>query len=264
MIGVTIAIGQKWEEVAKRAADAVREFTGLDTIIIKESKGHYHKYIQLRLFEFISGHDDLFYYDADTRMIHHWNPRAWVPRSRIGAVRAHWRYPQIQKVCNKRNIDPTQYPNCGLMILNRRYHRDIFELASSYPEMMENQNVQVQLATAMHDLDTPFCWLPRMFNWVRPVGPTSECMPVVIWHLIGVPRFNNQLPKNTPKFEYNSKAWQYVYNASPDLWEEDGSILNGGDAMYWFAGRDLASGHMVKLTMSRTHILNSELINVDG
>ena len=92
MLGITIGTGEYYSRLAKRAARAVEEKTGVKTIVLGDE--HFAAsglpaphHLKLRLFDFVDD-DFVMYFDADMVCLNSWKPERVARKDAVVAVAA--------------------------------------------------------------------------------------------------------------------------------------------------------------------------------
>ena len=185
MIGVTLAIGGGYQYYAELAMESVTKHTGLDCVCISEPKREVEQWalphLKFDLFDYVED-DDIFFFDADTRMVRDWEVQA-LAGEKMGVV-ADFPYSEILKdrEQNVPEIPEGEYFNTGMMILNRQAHEPVLRRAR---EIQENTPFewtccydQSYINKAAHEMRAPLLILPEIYNFVG----------------FGIFRFDNDLP----------------------------------------------------------------------
>ena len=126
MIGVTLGVGETYLRLARFAAERLRRFTGLDSVILDES--HFRSrpldcahLLKLHAFDFVES-ENILYYDADLIFVDHWRPQQFAGARELICVRdltfADW----IQQDAALHRLSPYDYFNSGFFIANRAHH----------------------------------------------------------------------------------------------------------------------------------------------
>jgi len=149
MIAVTIGVGPFYGEMARLAAERVRTFTGLPTLILGDEAYRSHvdarhiaaigpmasTALKTRLFELCPDYDDILYFDADLVFLAPWDPRAFAGTERFVCVRDSWYLDFIQAEAARLGVPCERYFNAGFFIASREAHAGI--LAESYRRFAE-------------------------------------------------------------------------------------------------------------------------------
>src|SRR5438045_8754336 len=103
MIAVTIGIGEYYKRLAIRASEAVRNMTGLETVILEDthfvSSGlPYPHLLKLRVFDVVDD-DKVMFFDSDMVCLNVWNPQRFARRDEFVAVTARL-YPMVIRACS--------------------------------------------------------------------------------------------------------------------------------------------------------------------
>lgn len=135
MIGVTIAIGPDWKEVAQLASDRMTSFTGLKCHIVDDWHGvpyEHPSWVKCRLLDIFRNEDSILYFDSDI-----WCMKPWKPDKIFeGCNRDFMAVPAvdnkyIQDECKRFNLPQGgKYITAGLLLFGRE-HREVFRYAES-------------------------------------------------------------------------------------------------------------------------------------
>lgn len=191
MVGVTIGVGEYYSRLAKYAAQAMEEKTGIKTTIL----GHEHfnssrilapHHLKLRMFDFVD--DDLIlYFDADMVCLNQWSPVKLAQKDAVVAVAESAR-PLHVRTAKDWKIPVAEYFNTGLMILNREYHREWLReterfVLSTKEAKVYNTFDQAALNITRHRLGLRVRLLDRRYNWIGYGGSRlSSEVPVFLAH----------------------------------------------------------------------------------
>jgi len=277
MIAVTIGTG-RYQQLAKYAAQAVREKTGLDTIILSDE--HFAAsgfptphFLKLRLFD-LTNADSILFFDADIICLNRWCPQSFASEDAVVGVadRA-----VFKEVCREWGIPIGEYINTGLMILNRHLHHEWFceteRFVRSKPPMDFWE--QSPLNIVRHNMGLKLNLIDRRYNWLDVgAGSLSLKLPIYMAHkIIGPagmanleyfegrhdPNFKggieldevatDGLKGQILRFKNGLKDTSFYLNADGTLGPPE-SPVNGS---YWFVRND--SGMPVLVISSETEIL---------
>ena len=135
MIGVTLGIGKGWEEVAKRAADRMSEFTGLQCHVISKWSGkafEHPAWLKCRILDIFRTENDFLYFDSDIWCVKPWKPDKLFEgcnRDFVAVPAVDNKF--IEQECKRFNLPMGgQYISAGLLVFGRE-HRQVFEYAES-------------------------------------------------------------------------------------------------------------------------------------
>lgn len=169
MIGITIGIGDGWEEAAETSAYMMERRTGCDCIVIKHDPIglHHPSWLKTRIWDFVpNGVDEIFFFDADFLSNQPWNPTVLFSdlQRRFLAV------PDVNSQavfneCQRHGLPfPDSYINAGFFICGRE-HRPVLESVHSkfYPQY-GSWLEQTGLNRALLESGTEVVRLPRTFN----------------------------------------------------------------------------------------------------
>jgi len=120
MLGVTVAIGDGWQECGETAARCMSAHTGLDCQVIDDwPNGHRlsHPYWAKLWIQDVFPEDDLLFFDSDLICQREWNPNDLLEGCDFAWV--HDTSRQITAEAQKLGLDPTLYGNSGLMLIRK-------------------------------------------------------------------------------------------------------------------------------------------------
>ena len=209
MLGVTLGVGEKYLRLAHFAAERLRRFTGLNSIILDESHfrsrplEHIHL-LKLHAFDLVES-ENILYYDADLIFVDHWRPQQFAGTRELICVRdiafADW----IQQDSTLHHIPPFEYFNSGFFIANRLHHEQLFRVAQDLAPFSRSRCFvdQTCLNWARSLLNVPVKFLSKRFNWVMCSEATyrRNLFPVVGAHI--------------PYREHGPKLFEYVERFEP-------------------------------------------------
>jgi hypothetical protein len=183
MIAVTIAVGERHEQLAEQAAASVEWSTGLRAYVLRETPGEWQpaKY-KLKLLEMFSS-ESVLYFDADTYFVRKWDVRQFDGDTEFIAVRD---MPSGARDadCYRYDIDRERYFNSGIWIANNRNHGRAFHLAHvlchspTYQTRFKYE--QTALNVAIQRLAVPVRFLDNRYNWLCDPKVKRPDEPVVI------------------------------------------------------------------------------------
>lgn len=191
MIAVTIGIGEGYTKLARYAARAVQEMTGLKTLILTDE--HFTNsglpqphHLKLRLFNFV--HDDtVMFFDSDMVCLNPWNPTQFAKDDALVAV-VERPVPTIMRICQAFDIPWHEYFNAGLMILNRKYHQEWLRETERFVQTDKkfaeyDPYDQAALNITRHRLGLKLELLDRRYNWIGfGIGKLCFEVPVFMAH----------------------------------------------------------------------------------
>lgn len=191
MVGITIGTGEYYSRLAKLAARAVEEKTGVKTIIISDE--HFAAsgllaphHLKLRLFDFVDD-DFVMYFDADMVCLNSWNPEKLARKDAVVAVAESAR-PLHVRTAQDWDIPLGEYFNAGLLILNRQCHRGWLRETESFVQTDAkfaeyDPYDQAALNITRHRLGLRLELLDRRYNWIGYGGSRlSYEVPVFMAH----------------------------------------------------------------------------------
>ena len=188
MIAVTIGIGEKWELLARLAAESCRESTGLETFILGEEAMRRYGYttphhLKYKLFHEFPDADSILYFDADTIFLQPFEARAFIDRPVFPCVRDLYESEAVvREEAGSLRLPPENYFNSGFFIVQRAFHATFLEkaqwLTGRQASMFKDQTF---LNGARHMLGTPILYLPREYNMLG-FDRARDTSRVVIGH----------------------------------------------------------------------------------
>ncbi len=171
MLGVTIGVG-KWRRAAELTAQAAHTNTGLETRVLGDAEWatvreqyEHPSYLRLHLFDFVED-DDVLYFDADAIHLRPWNPREFAGRPELIAAVDRC----VGEEARKFGLEPNEYFNAGVMILNRQRHEPMLRMAQrmiAEGERFEFYWEQTPLNLARKRCGIPLLDLGPRFNRLR-------------------------------------------------------------------------------------------------
>jgi|LSQX01.2.fsa_nt_gb hypothetical protein len=124
---VTIGVGRAYREMAELAAASVQRWTGLEPVVIRNTRGIHPAKYKLKLLEQFDG--PVFYFDADTRMVGPWPELLGYGSSPAFRASAHEPAAAVAQDCAHYKLDQRVYFYSGAWIANREHHGEAFRLA---------------------------------------------------------------------------------------------------------------------------------------
>lgn len=193
MVGITIGVGQYYGELAELAAKAMQEKTGVETVVLRDE--HFAKsglpaphHLKLRMFDLVDA-DSIVYFDADMACLKPWEPQRFANSRAVVAVAESAR-PLHVHTAEHWGIPVQEYFNAGLMILNRRYHKDWlletehFVLTDTKFKEYDPLD-QAALNIIRHRMGLKLELLDRRYNWIGyGVGRLCYEVPVFMAHTL--------------------------------------------------------------------------------
>jgi hypothetical protein len=191
MVGVTIGVGEYYSRLAKYAAQAMEEKTGVKTTILTDE--HFTSsglpaphHLKLRMFDFVDD-ESLMYFDADMVCLNPWSPERCARKDAVVAVAESAR-PLHVHTAQDWEIPLGEYFNAGLIILNRQYHGDWLRETERFVHT-DNKFAeydpydQAALNITRHRLGLKMELLDRRYNWIGYGGSRlSYEVPVFLAH----------------------------------------------------------------------------------
>lgn len=257
-VAVTIGVG-RFEHLARRAADEMRQMTGLETVVLGpehlEASGLEHpSFLKFRLFDLVDA-ENILWFDADMVPLAPWSPQEFFGNPAIVAVRDRMLGTVLQEAEDWK-IPPAEYFNAGLFIANATAHKRWLQTAESLrfinPTMLQDQS---PLNAARVRLQIPMKLLDRRYNWLGfGSNSLSLDMPVYMAHKLAPDRldlnegyFEGRYELFAPQILYNEleskrlqgKTFTWSDGESPKhiTLRDDGTLLppsDAADAGYWF------------------------------
>src|ERR1051325_8949622 len=191
MIGITIGTGEYYSRLAKLAARALEEKTGVKSIILGDE--HFAAsglpaphHLKLRLFDFVEDESVLFF-DADMVCLNPWRPERLARKHALVAVAESAR-PLHVRTAQDWGIPLNEYFNAGLLILNRKCHRDWLRETERFVKTDQkfaeyDPYDQAALNITRHRLGLKLELLDRRYNWIGYGGSRlSYEVPVFLAH----------------------------------------------------------------------------------
>ena len=207
MIGVTIAIGQHYLELAERAAESCRRYTGLDVLVISSLLGFSRvSQLKLRLFEPpLSLRGTVLWFDADMYFCRSWDLSELCNKPEVAGVHD-YDTPEVMREAGRLGLHWPTYINGGLWVANSDHHRGLFARAASLydrPALTTCCREQFSINLALRDMRTPVRLLDRRYNWItHPEAATPD--DVVVLHAAG----GGLQSANRKKFAEEVRRWQ--------------------------------------------------------
>ena len=191
MLGITIGTGEYYSRLAKLAARAVEEKTGIRTMVLGDE--HFAAsglpaphYLKLRLFDFTED-DFVMYFDADMVCLNSFNPKQFARKDAVVAVAENARFLHV-RTAQDWGIPLNEYFNAGLLILHRQCHRDWLRETERFVETDTkfaeyDPYDQAALNITRHRLGLKLELLDRRYNWIGYGGSRlSHQVPVFLAH----------------------------------------------------------------------------------
>ena len=193
MVGVTIGVGEYYGQLAKLAAKAMEEKTGLMTVVLDDK--HFTSsglpaphHLKLRMFDFVDA-DSIVYFDADMACLKPWKPEQFADNEAVVAVAESAR-PLHVHTAQDWGIPVEEYFNAGLMILNRRHHEDWLRETERFvltdTKFKEYDPLdQAALNITRHRMGVKLHLLDRRYNWIGfGIGRLRYEVPVFMAHTL--------------------------------------------------------------------------------
>ncbi len=172
MIAVTAAVGEKYELMASLAAASCREKTGLRTEILGAE--HCRKYsikplgLPFCLFEEFPDEEQILFFDSDTIFLKPFDPRSAFNSEDLLAVRDRYDTSFIIDDAQRIGIEPNEYFNAGVFVVNRSRHREYLAFAA---KLFQANNLPFLDQTAMNMarkmMNLPITYLPEKYNHIQ-------------------------------------------------------------------------------------------------
>ena len=193
MMGVTIGVGEYYGQLAKLAATAMEEKTGVKTTVLTDedfaSSGlPAPHHLKLRMFDLVDA-ESIVYFDADMACLKPWRPQTFANTDAVVAVAESAR-PLHVTTARDWGIPAEKYFNAGLMILNRKHHRDWLRETERFvltdTRFKEYDPLdQAALNITRHRLGLKLDLLDRRYNWIGfGVGRLCYEVPVFMAHTL--------------------------------------------------------------------------------
>lgn len=193
MVGVTIGVGEYYGQLAALAAKAMQEKTGVKTVVLGDE--HFAQsglpaphHLKLRMFDLVDT-DSIVYFDADMACLQPWRPECFAESEAVVAVAESAR-PLHVHTAKDWGIPVQEYFNAGLMILNRRHHRDWLRETEHFiltdTKFQEYDPLdQAALNITRHRMGVKLELLDRRYNWIGyGVGRLCYEVPVFMAHTL--------------------------------------------------------------------------------
>jgi hypothetical protein len=193
MQGVTIGVGEYYGQLARLAAQAMQEKTGIKTMILNDE--HFASsglpaphHLKLRMFDLVDD-ESIVYFDADMACLRPWKPEHFGNTDAVVAV-AETARPLHIHTAQDWGIPVEEYFNAGLMILNRRHHQDWLRETERFvltdTKFKEYDPLdQAALNITRHRMGVKLQLLDRRYNWIGyGVGRLCYEVPVFIAHTL--------------------------------------------------------------------------------
>jgi len=198
MIGITIGVGNEWEQIANWAATRMTQNTGLRCEVINElSHGVCHaSWLKCHLLQMFPDHDEFLVFDADIIPVKHWNPRElFKSMNRAFCAVPDRNWSATWNEC--RNFDlpyPDFYINGGLLIFGRE-HGPIWESVWKRHPKFGSWMEQTALNAALMNCGMEVCRLPRDFNrLLHGITPIQRTEAINL-HAAGLPDRSMEMMK---------------------------------------------------------------------
>jgi len=257
-VAVTIGVG-RFEHLAQRAADEMRQMTGLETVVLgpdhfAASKLEHPSFLKFRLFDLVDA-ENIIWFDADMVPLAPWSPQEFFGSPALIAVRDRMLGSVFQEA-DTWEIRPEEYFNAGLFIANAKAHKHWLQTAESLrfarPTLLQDQS---PLNAARVRLQIPLKLLDRRYNWLGfGSNSLSLDMPVYMAHKLAPDRldlnegyFEGRYELFAPQIQYSELEtkrlygkrfkWSHGENAKPITFCAGGTLLPPSDAAaagYWF------------------------------
>jgi lipopolysaccharide biosynthesis glycosyltransferase len=185
MIGVTIGVGERFEGLARLAAASVEKHTGLSTRVLTEAQDD-PCFLKLKMFDLVD-EDDIFYFDADTRMLRPWCVTDCAGQEEFLAV-ADLPSFFVKLECHQCGLPDEGYFNTGMMILNRRHHQRVMAEAEAIFQAEPFRTFyheQTYINLACHRLGAGVRLLPEAYNYIGYGTIRGAPADVVLAHSAG-------------------------------------------------------------------------------
>ena len=210
MMAVTVAVGDEFVEMAEYAAESVRKYTGLPTLVITDDLLLQHPMIsqfsspeersalaQICFFDFVDG--NILYFDADLMIKKSWDVRQYMNRQEVIAVRDQCNT-IVTSDTAQFNLDFNKYFNMGMMIVNSMNHGYLFEETikrhwsqdgGDEKAITRTFNYQTLFNKVCQEYEAPLLLLPEKYNYTS-YGAQGRGRPddVVVAHAAGGQRKN--------------------------------------------------------------------------
>ncbi len=194
MIAVTIGVGERYELLAKLAAESCRRRTGLETRILdaeavrRYGVAHPH-HLKFKMFDAFPDAETILYFDADTIFLKPHNFREFENLPELVCVGDLADKGWVIQDARRVGIPPTEYFNSGFFILNRTHHRQMLAKAEALLATLKSPfKDQTQLNAARVQLSNPARRLPKEFNWLdfHHLVKPAQTKNIVIGHMHGI------------------------------------------------------------------------------
>ncbi len=184
MIGVTIGVGEKWEMLARLAAESCEESTGLQTFILGADAVKRHglstpHHLKYKLFHEFPDADSILYFDADLIFLQPFDARAFAGRRDFVCVRDRYETEEVvREEAGTIRLRPELYFNSGFFIIQRAVHAVFLEKAQWLTgRFFSRFKDQTYLNGARHMLSSPILYLPREYNQLGFDRPVETAVP---------------------------------------------------------------------------------------
>lgn len=264
MVGITIGVGEYYSRLAKYAAQVMEEKTGIKTTILGDE--HFNSsglpaphHLKLRMFDFVDD-DSLVYFDADMVCLNEWSPMKCARKDAVVAVAESAR-PLHVRTAQDWEIPVGEYFNAGLIILNRKCHREWLRETERFVQTNTKFKEydpydQAALNITRHRLGLKIELLDRRYNWIGYGGSRlSYEVPVFLAHglhpenkFANIDFFEGRYkPPFRWRFEINEEQMNHLKNRTlymsnrgtktPIQLNNDGTVgppYFPGAGQYWF------------------------------
>jgi hypothetical protein len=135
ILGVTIGIGEKWEEAAKRNAERMEKNIGIECKVVSEDPFGLANpsWLKAYLHQMYPEYDRLIIFDADLISLQPWDAKRVCEEAEGMIAGVIDKGDGVVAECYNYNIDPATYINGGLVI-SGRIHQHIWErVKRGYP-----------------------------------------------------------------------------------------------------------------------------------
>ena len=186
-VAVTIGCGDQFRHCAELAAESCRKMTGLDTFILDERSLRFYNlktphHLKFHLFDVFPAAETILYFDADTIFCQRFDIAPYRNCLEFTCVNDLREDAAVISEARKAGVEPAEYFNSGLFIVNHTHHGGMLKLSSSLSgEMQSDFQDQTFLNAARGQLLIPIRNLPRAFNQLR-LERTRNVRDVVVGH----------------------------------------------------------------------------------
>lgn len=178
MIGVTIGIGEGWQEIARKAALRMQEMTGIECLIWSKTDKYVCNPSWLKCDIFgpwdldpIKAHDEIMIFDADILPMKPWNPLTYCQGDNFHFAGVAEFTAPVWDECQRFGVPFGQYFNCGMFIIHRRAKSALEWAGRKHPEY-GSWLEQTAINVGLQKMGYPLTHMPAELNYL--LWPTRD------------------------------------------------------------------------------------------